>query len=108
MRGEHAQEMLTILSLDPSASLVYSQYTDKWFVSARIEIANGATLQGMCEHSPTVHQAINDFLNRLKQVGNTPETRYKEALKAHPDGEPHYYIWNGAAFALTQRPDHRH
>lgn len=103
--AEYSHQMKLLFALDPRAHLVYSDYTDKWFVSARIEIAQNGMLSGITEHRDSVGRAIEYFLERLKEVGNTPETRYKQALKARPNGEYRYYTWNGAAFAECDRPD---
>lgn len=105
--AEHADEMRLILSLDPSAHLCYSTYTDKWFVSARIDVTHDGLLSGIVEHRDTVRGAIDAFLHALKLVGNTDETRFNQAIKATPQGEPRYYTWNGAAFAECIRPTDR-
>lgn len=92
------QNMLLIKSLDPGAKLAYSEYTDKFYVSSSIEISNGYILSGTTEHREGKEQAVNAFLDRLKNLKEDEfiVTRYKGKYRRE-------YKWNGAGFQECTR-----
>jgi hypothetical protein len=87
--------MLIIKSLDPSASLELSEYTQQWYVSARIDISDGACLSGVTEHEDTPDVAVRAFLNRITEVG---QHDHEHVLVTRFHGERRHHRWNGRAF----------
>lgn len=94
-----SQYMLQIQALDPSASLQMSEYTRKWYVSARIHLSDGTIESGVVEHRETIEEAIVDYFNRLRthQVDEFIASSYR--------GERREWRWNGAAFAECTREE---
>lgn len=91
--------MLLIKSLDNDASLLLSEWTGQWYVSARIEMGDGAILTGGTEHRDTPTEAINAYMDWLTSV---PIGKYLVIHAYHP--ERRHYRWNGAAFAEIPLP----
>lgn len=89
--------MLTIKSIDPSARLDCSEYTQRWYVASRIEVTNGVFLSGVSEHRDTPEDAIDAFMGRLTSV----PLRHAIVVNADRDNRRHYR-WNGAGF--TEEP----
>lgn len=52
------RNMLLIKSLDNDASLRLSEYTEGWYVSARIEVVNGSFLTGPNFHGDTPDRPV--------------------------------------------------
>jgi hypothetical protein len=86
--------MLHIKALDLDASLAYSEYTHKWFVSAKIEEGGDGCLTRIVEHEETPEGAVEAFFDQLTKV---PIDR---CLVTNPDNEKRrrHWKWNGAAF----------
>ena len=95
--------MLIIKSLDSSASLELSEYTQQWYVSARIEISDGSCLSSVTEHEDTPDVAVRAYLNRITEVGVHD---HEHVLVTHPHTEDgrqrRHWRWNGRAF--TEEP----
>lgn len=91
------ENMLLIKALDSSASLDLSTYTRQWYVSARIEISDGACLSSVTAHRDTPDLAVLAFINALMAVDSNQFDRcivtnsFRDARRQ--------YVWNGAAFA---------
>jgi hypothetical protein len=93
--------MRIIQSLDHSASIGYSSYTDGWYVKSNIEISDGHSLTSETFHEATPDEAVAVYLLGLQKV-ELGGTRY---VIARPAGERIAYQWNGAAFTVvTQTP----
>lgn len=101
--GEHRTEldrlMLTVQALDHSAHLDFSSYTGRWYVSARIEVGNGAFLTGITEHRADPNEAVHAFFERLTAVSDDEYlvTRYRDHRRE--------WRWNGAAFEECTRQE---
>jgi hypothetical protein len=55
-----------ILELDPNAKVLYSDITDKYYVSANIEDGSSrGTLVGICEHRESISLAIEAFWEKI-------------------------------------------
>lgn len=90
--------MLVILSLDSDASLKFSPMTGKWYVSARIEISDGAVLSGVAKHDENPTDAVVNFMFELCR-----HTLYGQTyviVGAYTDRRIAYQ-WNGAAFTVV-------
>ena len=88
-----SRAMLLIKSLDPSASLAFSEYTHGWYVDARIEVSDGVFLTGITLHRSTPEAAVEAYVARLTSV-SAPEF---VAVRAYHDDRRNVR-WNGAAF----------
>lgn len=91
------QMILLIKSLDPQAHVAFSEYTGRWYVSAHIEISDGAILSGISEHAPTVEAALRLYVGRLVAV-DTHDTDHV-IVSRYP--ERRHWRWNGFAFTET-------
>lgn len=86
------QRMLAIKSLDPRASIHFSEYTGMWYVEARINVSDGCLLTSISGHRSTPVGAVAAFFDQLLAI------RSSEVLVAHPAGARREYRWNGASF----------
>lgn len=93
MSGDVRNQMLLLKALDSAASILLSQYTQQWYVSARIEIGDGVMLAGVAEHRDTPQEAVAAMFERLCDLG------LDHYIAASPYGDRRNYRWNGAAFA---------
>lgn len=84
--------MLLIKSIDNQAHIEFSEYTKKWYISARITIGNGSLLGGITEHRGTPETAVFAYFRRITGI------RDDEFLSVGYDDERRFYEWNGAAF----------
>jgi hypothetical protein len=91
--------MLTIKALERNAHLCLSEMTGEWYVSARIEISNGAMLSSICEHRSTPDAAVAAFLDELKKHPMYGETYI--VVGATSSGVRSAYQFNGACFAAV-------
>lgn len=89
--------MLYIQALAPDASVKFSPYTQRWYVSARIDIGDGEMLHGITEHHETADAAVEAFFTRLTEVS------LDEYLATEYQGYRREWRWNGAAFAECTR-----
>lgn len=88
------EQMLTILAIDPTANLLMSDFTAKWYMDSSCEISNGSgTTTGVTEHRDSPEAAITAVYNRLT------EARHPKYIVSRHYGEKRCYRWNGAAFA---------
>ena len=92
------QKMLQIKSLDRDASIVFSEYTYRWYVSALIEIGDGLTLSGANEHESTPEGAVDAYFHALTTV----DLNHYIVTNSMRESRRHYR-WNGAAFAEIPR-----
>ena len=85
--------MLIIKALDPSASVAFSEYTNKWYVASRLEIGNGVTLTSPNEHRDSPEDAVLSYFAALTNLsaGEYVVSRYLAIRRE--------WTWNGAAFA---------
>lgn len=91
--------MRLIQALDPDAHLRFSEYTDGWYVSARIEVSDGAILRSVTSHQQSPDEAVWAFLRELQQVDIND---FGHRLVTHAYGsERKEWRWNGAAFVLA-------
>lgn len=99
---DSTRAMLLIKSLDNSAHLELSEWTGKWFVSARIEVSDGVILRGLVEHRDTPDEAVFALLDKLRGIDMS---KHGERLvsRAYSD-ERREYRWNGAAFVESEGP----
>ena len=88
------RKMLQIKSLDSDASICFSEYTGKWYVSANIEEGGDGVLVGICKHRATPEAAVDAYFDHLRTVD------IDHYLVTRPfDGENRRsWKWNGAAF----------
>jgi hypothetical protein len=88
--------MLTIKALDRAAHLAFSEWTQKWYVVADIEVSDGCVIGGIAEHHDTPDQAVLAFLGRLQQVdlSDFDHVLVTNSLR----GNRRHWRWNGAAF----------
>jgi len=84
-------------SIDATAHLAYSQYTDKFYVASRIEIGDGFLLTGGTEHREEKKDAVEALLEKLKAV---VEPGY--VVGSYMD-QRREYRWNGHTFAECTR-----
>jgi hypothetical protein len=96
-RRELDRLMLTIQALDHFAHLDFSSYTGRWYVSANVEVGNGAFLTGITEHRGDPYEAVRAFFERLTSV---PQDEY---LVTKYCGHRREWRWNGAAFQECTR-----
>ncbi len=93
--------MLLIKSLDVDAHLEFSEWTDQWYVSARIQTGGDGLLTGITEHRATPEAAVYAFVDRLRSVGIGGDmvliTHSNDAVRRR------HYKWNGAAFVEQPR-----
>lgn len=94
--------MLLIKSLDPAAHLEFSEWTAQWWVSARIEVSNGAiltSLTSLTSHRDTPETAVFAFLDNLRAIP------VDQVLVTHSMDRKRrrHYRWNGAAFVEEPR-----
>lgn len=85
-------EMLLIMSIEPYASLMFSEFTGEWFVSSRLYVKEKVTDGGMIgavEHRPSAHQAVSAYLTRLQDSAE---------VVSNTGGARRRWRWNGAAF----------
>lgn len=92
-----AQMILMIKALDPSASIVFSEYTAQWYVEARLEIGDGTILSGGSEHRSTPDEAVAAYFEHLTS------TNLDQYVVSRYRGERREWRWNGAAFAEVTR-----
>lgn len=95
------QAMLQIKSLDSSAHIEFSEYTDKWYVSTRISIGGDGFLRGITEHRDSPEEAVHAYLAALQRVDEHDLDHY--LVTTHRNGRRHSR-WNGAAFAEVDIP----
>jgi 3-deoxy-D-arabino-heptulosonate 7-phosphate (DAHP) synthase class II len=91
------QQMLTILALDPSACLRYSDYTRRWYVAADIAISNHVLIRWVGEHRPTPEQATVAFLEAIMN------TAADEVVVTNEGSDHREWRWNGAAWLQIER-----
>lgn len=84
--------MLLILSLDPGASLKFSESTQKWYVKADIDISTGELIGGITCHRDTPEAAVFGYLYELQEV-HPPCILVTNTLR-----DRRHWKWNGAAF----------
>jgi len=89
-------KMLQIKSLDNGASLCFSEYTGKWYVSANIEKGGDGVLIGISEHEVSPTQAVESYFTVLTTVDLDDHYLVTHSLD---DGKRRHWRWNGAAFA---------
>lgn len=95
-----AEIMLMLKAMSRDVRVEYSEYTARWYVSARhLEIGNGTLLTGGSEHRETPDQAIQAFFDRLTSIG------LDEYIVGDYLGQRREYRWNGAAFAECTRSE---
>lgn len=94
--------MLRIKALDPNATLCLSDYTGQWYVSAAIEISDGAVLTGIVEHRDAPADAVAEFVNRLCEIDTHAIQR--RLVTRGPDGGRREWRWNGGGFVEIARP----
>lgn len=91
--------MLMLQAISPDVSVLFSEYTRQWYVSARrLEVGNGMMLTGTAEHRDTVEQAVQAIFERLTN------TAMDEYVVGEYLGQRREYRWNGATFAEVTRP----
>jgi len=90
-------EYVIIKALDPNARIMWSEYTDQFFVQAQIDIGDGALLGSIVEHRDTPDEAVLAFFARCSGV------EQPEFLVTKYHGERRERRWNGAAFAECTR-----
>lgn len=87
--SEIRRQMFLIKKLDGQACLMLSNYTGKWYVSTRIEVANGAFLAGITAHRDTPEEAVSSYLAKLQAI------RLPERLVLNAYGEDRKaFVWN--------------
>jgi hypothetical protein len=91
--------MLIIKALDPNASVLFSEYTHQWYVSASIEIGDGSMLTGGAEHRNTPNEAVEAFYDRLTSIN------LDQYVVSKYRGHRREWRWNGAAFAECTRDE---
>jgi hypothetical protein len=92
--NEIDKRMLQIKSLDPNASLKFSNYSYKWYVSARIEVGGDGVLVSINEHELTPENAVDSYFRSLISVDSD---HYLVTNSCDIDTRREYR-WNGAAF----------
>lgn len=96
------EAMLHIMALDPDASVQFSPYTGKWFVSARIDIGDGAVLASVTEHRSDMAEAVTAYLERLKKVDVNDIEHF--LVTGCLGGDRRHWRWNGATFVQEPLP----
>lgn len=89
--------MRLIQILDDSAKISFSQWTGKFFVTARIEISNGSVLRGLAEHENSPITAVFSYLEALQKVTLTSDARI--VTNGYRPTRQQWY-WNGVGWAL--------
>ena len=72
------------------ASIIYSDITNKVYVSAPIEISNGHFRGTVVEHKDSFEQAIDSYWNRIVSI-----TPLEHLRVARSEGEARRVVWNG-------------
>lgn len=90
------EQMLLIKSLDNGAHVELSEYTGKWFVSARVEISDGVIVSGITEHRADPAAAVEAFLIAVCNVNYA--AKLDSVLVTRKGSERREWRWNGAAF----------
>jgi hypothetical protein len=93
------QKMLQIKSLDSSASIVFSQFTLKWHVSANIEVGGDGVLSGITEHESSPELAVGAYFKRLTTV----DLDHYLVTSGYAERDRRHWRWNGAAFQEVPR-----
>lgn len=88
------KQMLMIKSIDPGASLEFSDFTEAWFVNSSIWIYDDGALQGFSEHEETPELAVSVFLDKIKAVQGD-----EYLVTGFSTDSRRHYRWNGVAFA---------
>lgn len=96
------EAMLTILSLDRDASLLLSPWTRQWYIQARIEVGDGVSLTGICEHRDSPEEAVFAYLDALKEVDQGDFDHFLVSNAMNREKRRHWR-WNGAAFTEVPR-----
>lgn len=97
---EPSQIMLMLKAMSPDVTVAFSEYTGKWYVSARyLEIGDGSLLKGVTEHRASPDLAVLAFFDRLISAG------LDEYIVGNYQGQRREYRWNGAAFAEVTRSE---
>jgi hypothetical protein len=97
--GDVATAMLQIKSLDDGAVIEYSEWTHQWYVTAKVEISDGALLSGITEHERTPDLAVLAYIDRLRAVD------YSDVDHVLVTRNPReHWRWNGAAFVRVPLP----
>ena len=92
--------MLMLKAMSRDVHVGYSEYTQKWYVSARhLEIGDGVLLSCGSEHRDTPELAIQAFFDRLTSIG--PD----KYIVGDYLGQRREYQWNGATFAEVTRSE---
>lgn len=60
--------MLNIMALDNDAKIIFSEYTNKWYVAARIEQGGDGFLTGLVTHQDTPDEAVDAYFADLCAV----------------------------------------
>lgn len=57
-----------IVAIAPLYKIDYSEYTGKFYVTARVEVSNGSFLRGVTEHRSTSQDAVIAYAERIMAV----------------------------------------
>lgn len=94
MIPQTSEEALKIIhSICPETKVIYSPWTDKFYVSTNIEIGKDGFLTGIVEHRDTINDAIWAYWNCLTEI-KIPETLVINAMSPNRAE----YRWNGFLF----------
>lgn len=93
--NDTTRAMLLIKSIDPTAHLVLSEWTQQWFVSSDIWVCDGVIESGITQHRPTPDGAVEAFMHELTTV---PEGKSLRTGHGY-DNTIRHWRWNGVAFA---------
>lgn len=86
------QKMLHIMVLDPNAHLLLSEQTKRWYLTASLDISDGATLRSVTEHRDTPAEAVRAYFKVLCDIG------WGKVIVTRQHGKRQHWRWNGSAF----------
>ncbi|MCM3109933.1 hypothetical protein [Lederbergia lenta] len=62
------EEKLNLLNKIGKAKVLYSDFTNKFYLSTNLEIKNGNILNSPCEHRETIEEAVNATFRRFSEA----------------------------------------
>lgn len=88
------EAMRLIQELDPEAKIDFSTWSDKWYVTSRVYIGDGAVISSPTEHRETPQDAVYAYIEKLTNL------RENEFLITHqPDRKE--WRWEDGKWSIS-------
>lgn len=84
--------MESIKTVDPLAKVMYSDYTDKYYVESRIGIKDAAALKSVIRFHPTPAGAVKGFFEKITSL------QEDQVLISYVAGSRKHWKWTGSKF----------